>query len=72
MYAARLMGCRPVYAVCIYRKRPIEKKLVTDWHERGYEAMREEAGTSYTERRSLCFPSYTDCIIIVSCTGDLP
>ncbi|OHB77040.1 MAG: hypothetical protein A2Z25_16640 [Planctomycetes bacterium RBG_16_55_9] len=35
-FAARWMGFRPVYTVCISRNWPTEKKLGTIWIERCY------------------------------------
>ena len=34
VYAARWMGCRPVYAVCINRHWSMKTKSVTTWNER--------------------------------------
>lgn len=42
-----------------------ESILQSAMRREGYIRTREEPGTSYLERGSLCLPSYTDCMIIV-------
>ena len=42
------------------------KKLVSGLYECNYTKRQEEKETFYTERDRLCFPYYTDCIIIIS------